>query len=190
MEPSLQAWLASTTGLSASLLPALPEFVDVPTVSGPDSSTDSRAWQPALAAASRDGPHADSPALQVRLRGSVSSQYLTALLMAAPLATGGPHTEVIIADELVSQPYVSMTIGLMERFGVKVGSRQLCQNFSTMCLPLSCTLGTCCHDKHTGNMVQARLQLMHPCQSGRLFKQTCLLTFKQPTNVCSECRPP
>jgi 3-phosphoshikimate 1-carboxyvinyltransferase len=60
----------------------------------------------------------------VRLSGGVSSQYLTALLMALPLATPGPNgqnsTEVIIVDELISQPYVDMTLRLMERFGVKV----------------------------------------------------------------------
>ena len=58
--------------------------------------------------------------MQVRLRGSVSSQFLTALLMAAPLAVGEGSTEIIIADELVSQPYVAMTLRLMERFGVQV----------------------------------------------------------------------
>jgi hypothetical protein len=39
----------------------------------------------------------------------VSSQYLTALLMAAPLATGEGGIEIVIKDELVSQPYVDMT---------------------------------------------------------------------------------
>lgn len=58
--------------------------------------------------------------LQVQLSGSVSSQYLTALLMAAPLATGTEGIEIIIKDELVSQPYVDMTVKLMERFGVEV----------------------------------------------------------------------
>lgn len=59
--------------------------------------------------------------LQVRMGGSVSSQYLTALLMAAPLAEGdGPGIEIIITDQLVSQPYVTMTIKLMEQFGVQV----------------------------------------------------------------------
>lgn len=62
--------------------------------------------------------------MQVRLSGSVSSQYLTALLMAAPLATGDGGVEIIITDELVSQPYVDMTVRLMERFGVKV--RRVC----------------------------------------------------------------
>lgn len=62
----------------------------------------------------------------VRLSGGVSSQYLTALLMALPLAApsadGGSagSTEVVIVDELISQPYVDMTLRLMERFGVKV----------------------------------------------------------------------
>ena len=66
-------------------------------------------------------PGACSP--QVRLSGSVSSQYLTALLMAAPLATGGEGIDIQITDELVSQPYVDMTVKLMERFGVKVSAR-------------------------------------------------------------------
>lgn len=60
------------------------------------------------------------PSGKVYLSGSVSSQYLTALLMAAPLATGAEGIEIIIKDELVSQPYVDMTVKLMQRFGVKV----------------------------------------------------------------------
>ncbi len=40
--------------------------------------------------------------------------------MAAPLATGSEGVHIQITDELVSQPYVAMTIKLMERFGVKV----------------------------------------------------------------------
>jgi EPSP synthase (3-phosphoshikimate 1-carboxyvinyltransferase) len=69
-------------------------------------------------------PHCRFPAsefaMQVEISGSVSSQYLTALLMAAPLATGDAGVEIRITDELVSQPYVDMTVRLMERFGVKV----------------------------------------------------------------------
>jgi 3-phosphoshikimate 1-carboxyvinyltransferase len=57
----------------------------------------------------------------VELSGAVSSQYLTALLMAAPLATGSQGVTIRITDELVSQPYVDMTVRLMERFGVTVG---------------------------------------------------------------------
>ena len=54
----------------------------------------------------------------------MSSQYLTALLMAAPLATGEGGIDIQISDELVSQPYVDMTVRLMERFGVKVRERR------------------------------------------------------------------
>jgi hypothetical protein len=46
------------------------------------------------------------------------NQYLSALLMAAPLAKGDVTIE--ITDELVSAPYVHMTIKLMARFGVQV----------------------------------------------------------------------
>lgn len=53
------------------------------------------------------------------MSGKVSSQYLTALLMAAPLVERGDGIHIKIADQLISQPYVDMTIRLMERFGVK-----------------------------------------------------------------------
>ncbi|KAH9626693.1 hypothetical protein KSS87_021592, partial [Heliosperma pusillum] len=56
--------------------------------------------------------------LQVKLSGSVSSQYLSALLMATPLALR--DVEIEITDKLISLPYVEMTIKLMEHFGVSV----------------------------------------------------------------------
>nr|AAL65913.1 5-enolpyruvylshikimate-3-phosphate synthase [Orychophragmus violaceus] len=56
------------------------------------------------------------PGGKVKLSGSISSQYLTALLMAAPLALGDVEIEII--DKLISVPYVEMTLKLMERFGV------------------------------------------------------------------------
>lgn len=55
---------------------------------------------------------------QVKLSGKISSQYLTALLMATPLALGDVEVEII--DKLISIPYVEMTLKLMERFGVTV----------------------------------------------------------------------
>nr|UIP35194.1 5-enolpyruvylshikimate-3-phosphate synthase [Leucojum aestivum] len=58
------------------------------------------------------------PGGKVKLSGSISSQYLTALLMAAPLALG--DVEIEIVDKLISIPYVEMTLKLMERFGVRV----------------------------------------------------------------------
>ncbi|RVW63489.1 3-phosphoshikimate 1-carboxyvinyltransferase, chloroplastic [Vitis vinifera] len=55
------------------------------------------------------------PGGKVKLSGSISSQYLTALLMAAPLALGDVEIEII--DRLISIPYVEMTLKVMERFG-------------------------------------------------------------------------
>ena len=54
----------------------------------------------------------------LRVRGEVSSQYLSALLMAAPLA--GWETRIEVEGELISKPYVEITLNLMRRFGVKV----------------------------------------------------------------------
>ena len=58
----------------------------------------------------------------VRVQGSVSSQFLTAVLMAAPLAvaqSGRPLT-VEVVGELISRPYIELTLNLMKRFGVDV----------------------------------------------------------------------
>jgi 3-phosphoshikimate 1-carboxyvinyltransferase len=53
----------------------------------------------------------------VKVRGDVSSQYLSALLMALPLAGGG---KIDVEGELISKPYVEITLNLMRRFGVDV----------------------------------------------------------------------
>jgi 3-phosphoshikimate 1-carboxyvinyltransferase len=54
----------------------------------------------------------------VRVRGDVSSQFLTALLMALPLA--GKATRIEVEGELISKPYVEITLNLMRRFGIEV----------------------------------------------------------------------
>ena len=54
----------------------------------------------------------------MRVRGDVSSQFLTALLMALGATGGGVRVEV--DGELISKPYVEMTLALMARFGVRV----------------------------------------------------------------------
>lgn len=54
----------------------------------------------------------------VDVDGSVSSQFLTALLMTAPLA---PEDTVIrIKGDLVSKPYIDITLNLMKTFGVEI----------------------------------------------------------------------
>ena len=54
----------------------------------------------------------------VRVRGDVSSQFLTALLMALPLAGG--RSRIAVQGELISKPYVEITLNVMQRFGVEV----------------------------------------------------------------------
>ncbi len=71
-----------------------------------------------------------SPALLagdvVQVRGDVSSQFLTGLLMALPLV--GRTVKVEVVGELISKPYIGITLAMMARFGVKV-ERQDWQSF-------------------------------------------------------------
>jgi 3-phosphoshikimate 1-carboxyvinyltransferase len=52
------------------------------------------------------------------IQGNISSQFLSSLLMSLPAATGA--TELSVAGELVSKPYVTMTLEMMKSFGVEV----------------------------------------------------------------------
>ena len=54
----------------------------------------------------------------VKIRGDVSSQFLTALLMALPLAKREATIEVV--GELISKPYIEITLNLMAKFSVQV----------------------------------------------------------------------
>ena len=59
-------------------------------------------------------------AAPIRVRGDVSSQFLTSLLMALPLLA---HTQAITIDvqgELISKPYIHITLELLARFGIRV----------------------------------------------------------------------
>lgn len=58
---------------------------------------------------------------RAKVAGSVSSQYLSGLLMAA--ASSGKRIEIEIKGELVSRPYVEMTLELMRAFGVVVEAK-------------------------------------------------------------------
>jgi 3-phosphoshikimate 1-carboxyvinyltransferase len=73
----------------------------------------------------------------VRIRGDVSSQFLTALLMALPLlAKEAIRIEVI--GELISRPYIEITLKLMQRFGVQVQ----CPDVQTFVIPAQASLQT------------------------------------------------
>ncbi len=54
----------------------------------------------------------------VKIKGNISSQFLTAMLMAAPFCDS--DLEIIVDGELASKPYVGIPLDVMERFGVKV----------------------------------------------------------------------
>lgn len=54
----------------------------------------------------------------IKIRGDVSSQFLTALLMALPLTKQQVTIEVI--GELISKPYIEITLNLIAKFGVQV----------------------------------------------------------------------
>lgn len=58
----------------------------------------------------------------IEVDGSVSSQFLTALLMVSPLIANRIQQDVVlqVKGELISKPYIAITLNLMERFGVKV----------------------------------------------------------------------
>ena len=55
---------------------------------------------------------------KVKIDGAISSQFLTALLMAAPLAK--EDMEITIIGELVSKPYIDITLHMMKKFGIEV----------------------------------------------------------------------
>ena len=76
--------------------------------------------------------HLDAP---IKVRGDVSSQFLTALLMALPLVA---HQNIVIevVGELISRPYIEITLNLLARFGVEV-QRDGWQRFT---IPAGCRL--------------------------------------------------
>lgn len=82
-------------------------------------------------------PLAIRPALlhaggEVGIRGDVSSQFLTALLIALPLA--GARAEVKVQGELISKPYVDITLNTMRRFGVDV----VREGWASFTIPAGC----------------------------------------------------
>ncbi len=59
-------------------------------------------------------------AAPIRVRGDVSSQFLTALLMALPLVSAEQDVVIEVVGELISKPYIHITLRLLERFGIAV----------------------------------------------------------------------
>ncbi|MBL8330476.1 MAG: bifunctional 3-phosphoshikimate 1-carboxyvinyltransferase/cytidylate kinase [Rubrivivax sp.] len=58
----------------------------------------------------------------IAVRGDVSSQFLTALLMALPLVSAQREIVIEVRGELISKPYIEITLRLLARFGVNVSN--------------------------------------------------------------------
>ena len=56
----------------------------------------------------------------IRVRGDVSSQFLTALLMALPLVAKDQDITIEVVGELISKPYIDITLNLLARYGIEV----------------------------------------------------------------------
>ena len=56
----------------------------------------------------------------IQVRGDVSSQFLTALLMALPLIATQTAVHIEVVGELISKPYIAITLQLLARFGIQV----------------------------------------------------------------------
>ncbi|MEK6244054.1 MAG: 3-phosphoshikimate 1-carboxyvinyltransferase [Pseudomonadota bacterium] len=54
---------------------------------------------------------------RIKVRGNISSQYLSGLLIALPLAGGGT---IEVEGDLISKPYVAITLNMMRKFGIEV----------------------------------------------------------------------
>jgi len=65
----------------------------------------------------------------IKIRGNVSSQFLTAMLMALPLT--GKESEIEVVGDLISKPYIDITLNLMRKFNVEVK----CDNYKRFIIP-------------------------------------------------------
>jgi 3-phosphoshikimate 1-carboxyvinyltransferase len=67
----------------------------------------------------------------IQVRGDVSSQFLTALLLALPLVATAQPIVIEVVGELISRPYVEITLKLLQRFGVRVA----CDGWTRFTIP-------------------------------------------------------
>ena len=122
---------ASNSGTTIRIAAAIAALRDAKTILTGDESLKKRPMGPLMAALESLGAKCSSqdgkPPLtvtgrmaggKVTIPGDISSQFLTALLIAAPMTEKGVTLEV--STELVSKPYLDATISTMKKFGVEV----------------------------------------------------------------------
>ena len=74
----------------------------------------------------------------IRVRGDVSSQFLTALLLALPLVAQDAPVTIEVEGELISKPYIEITLNMLERFGIAVQR----QGFERFTIPVGSRYAT------------------------------------------------
>jgi 3-phosphoshikimate 1-carboxyvinyltransferase len=67
--------------------------------------------------------HGQVDAQRMQVRGNVSSQFLTALLLASPLMARRHAVTIEVVGDLISKPYIEITLNLMRRFGIEAQRR-------------------------------------------------------------------
>lgn len=78
----------------------------------------------------------------IRVRGDVSSQFLTALLLALPLASAERDIVIEVEGELISKPYIEITLNLLARFGIAVRRPQGEDHWQRFTIPQGSTYRT------------------------------------------------
>lgn len=93
------------------------DLVDALRISGAQITYEGKEGYPPL----HIGAFRDTGVRQIPIQGNVSSQFLTALLMALPLT--GKGFDILVQGELISKPYIDITLNLMKQFGVEVDNQ-------------------------------------------------------------------
>ena len=132
---------AANSGTTIRIAAAISGLSDGKTILFGDSSLNKRPMQPLLDALESIGAKCSSkggkPPVEVigiikggkvSIAGNISSQFISALMIAAPLTQNG--MKINIDGELVSKPYLDATISIMEKFGVNVKTEKPYEKYS------------------------------------------------------------
>lgn len=132
---------AANSGTTIRIATAIASLADEKTILFGDSSLNQRPMQPLLDALESIGAKCSSkegkPPVEVTgiikggkvsIPGNISSQFVSALLIAAPLTQNG--MTIKIEGDLVSKPYLDATISIMSKFGVDVKEEEPYKKYS------------------------------------------------------------